>query len=187
VSSGVALSGDRPKKMARFLTAHVLRWVSALKLRIVMSSIMRRRSGLMGVSLIGVFPFEVGVGHPLILETRTPAPSPQSVQPVTTASRRARHPACNPSREAGSFTDPGAEVTLTKDAKRSAWTALVKIGARIVRHGRYVVFQLAEVAVARPVRRDPAAHRRARAKAAAARSMSPGAMNDRNPAGEVCL
>jgi hypothetical protein len=26
---------------------------------------------------------------------------------------------------------------------------LVKIGARIVRHGRYVVFQLAEVAVAR--------------------------------------
>jgi Transposase DDE domain group 1 len=28
---------------------------------------------------------------------------------------------------------------------------LVKIGARIVRHGRYVVFQLAEVAVPRTV------------------------------------
>jgi Transposase DDE domain group 1 len=28
---------------------------------------------------------------------------------------------------------------------------LVKIGARIVRHGRYVVFQLAEVAVSRPL------------------------------------
>ena len=28
---------------------------------------------------------------------------------------------------------------------------LVKIGARIVRHGRYVVFQLAEVAVPRAV------------------------------------
>src|SRR3954464_4948422 len=28
---------------------------------------------------------------------------------------------------------------------------LVKIGARIVRHGRYVVFQLAEVAVPRPL------------------------------------
>jgi hypothetical protein len=28
---------------------------------------------------------------------------------------------------------------------------LVKIGARIVRHGRYVVFQLAEVAVRRPL------------------------------------
>jgi hypothetical protein len=27
---------------------------------------------------------------------------------------------------------------------------LVKIGARIVRHGRYIVFQLAEVAVPRP-------------------------------------
>jgi hypothetical protein len=30
-----------------------------------------------------------------------------------------------------------------------AWIALIKIGARIVRHGRYVVFQLAEVAVPR--------------------------------------
>ena len=28
---------------------------------------------------------------------------------------------------------------------------LIKIGARIVRHGRYVVFQLAEVAVPRPL------------------------------------
>ena len=31
---------------------------------------------------------------------------------------------------------------------------LVKIGARIVRHGRYVVFQLAEVAVRRPLFAD---------------------------------
>jgi hypothetical protein len=31
---------------------------------------------------------------------------------------------------------------------------LVKIGARIVRHGRYVVFQLAEVAVTRALFRD---------------------------------
>jgi Transposase DDE domain group 1 len=31
---------------------------------------------------------------------------------------------------------------------------LVKIGARIVRHGRYVVFQLAEVAVPRPLFAD---------------------------------
>ena len=37
---------------------------------------------------------------------------------------------------------------------------LVKIGARIVRHGRYVVFQLAEVAVPRvALRRDPAPDR----------------------------
>jgi hypothetical protein len=37
---------------------------------------------------------------------------------------------------------------------------LVKIGARMVRHGRYIVFQLAEVAVpARPVRWHPAPHR----------------------------
>jgi hypothetical protein len=28
---------------------------------------------------------------------------------------------------------------------------LIKIGARIVRHGRYIVFQLAEVAVPRPL------------------------------------
>jgi hypothetical protein len=33
----------------------------------------------------------------------TPAPSPQSVQPITAATRRARHLACNISREAGSF------------------------------------------------------------------------------------
>ena len=48
---------------------------------------------------------------------------------------------------------------------------LIKIGARIVRHGRYVVFQLAEVAVPHAVRRDPAPDRPAAAKPAAAPSM----------------
>ena len=34
---------------------------------------------------------------------------------------------------------------------------LVKIGAKVVRHGRYITFQLAEVAVPRrPVRQHPA-------------------------------
>jgi hypothetical protein len=52
---------------------------------------------------------------------------------------------------------------------------LVKFSARIVRHGRYVVFQLAAVAVPPALfleilRRN----RRAQAEAAAARSMSPG-------------
>ena len=56
---------------------------------------------------------------------------------------------------------------------------LVKIGARIVRHGRYVVFQLAEVAVPRAaVRRDPAPDRPAAATVAAAPGMSI-ASNDR--------
>ena len=40
--------------------------------------------------------------------------------------------------------DPVAQWSLTTLREK-----LVKIGARIVRHGRYVVFQLAEVAVPR--------------------------------------
>jgi hypothetical protein len=37
---------------------------------------------------------------------------------------------------------------------------LIKIGAKVVSHGRYVAFQMAEVAVPRQiVRRHPAAHR----------------------------
>jgi hypothetical protein len=42
--------------------------------------------------------------------------------------------------------DQVAQWTLTTLCEK-----LVKIGARIVRHGRYVVFQLAEVAVPRSV------------------------------------
>ena len=43
---------------------------------------------------------------------------------------------------------------------------LIKIGAKIISHGRYVAFQMAEVAVTEaPVRRDPAAHRRTAAAA----------------------
>jgi hypothetical protein len=37
------------------------------------------------------------------------------------------------------------------DAHDLAREGLIKIGARIVRHGRYLVFQLAEVAVPRPL------------------------------------
>jgi Transposase DDE domain group 1 len=55
---------------------------------------------------------------------------------------------------------------------------LVKIGAWIVRHGGYLVFQLAEVAVPGHIRRDPAPDRSAQAKTAAA-------PHDGIPAGEV--
>ncbi len=34
------------------------------------------------------------------------------------------------------------------------WEKLVKIGAKVVRHGRYVTFQLAEVAVPRNLFRE---------------------------------
>jgi hypothetical protein len=45
---------------------------------------------------------------------------------------------------------------------------LVKTGARIVRHGRYFIFQLAEIAVPRgAVRRAPAADRAAAPAASA--------------------
>ena len=43
---------------------------------------------------------------------------------------------------------PRAQPTDDRRARRGTDT-LVKIGARIVRHGRYLVFQLAEVAVPR--------------------------------------
>jgi Transposase DDE domain group 1 len=63
-------------------------------------------------------------------------------------------------------------LTLPEEVEQWSLTTLreklVKIGARIVRHGRYVMFQLAEVAVPRAlfaVRRDPAPDRPAQAKA----------------------
>jgi Transposase DDE domain group 1 len=47
----------------------------------------------------------------------------------------------------------GITLALPEDVEQWSLTTLreklVKIGARIVRHGRYVVFQLAEVAVPR--------------------------------------
>ena len=50
---GLAVSGDRPKKAAKFLTRGCSLSASAPNLRMVMSSIMRRRSGLMGASVMG--------------------------------------------------------------------------------------------------------------------------------------
>ena len=49
---------------------------------------------------------------------------------------------------------------------------LVKIGARIVRHGRYVVFQLEDGGAASVLRRDPAPNRAAQTTAAADPGMS---------------
>ena len=88
---GVAVSGERPRKAVKVLDVRgCSRWrVVALKLRTVMSSIMRRRSGLMGVSLIGGSCLEVRLDTPRS-SRRDAAPSPQSVQPITTAARRAR-------------------------------------------------------------------------------------------------
>ena len=59
-------------------------------------------------------------------------------------------------------------LILPQEVKQRSLTTLreklVKIGARIVRHRRYVVFQMAEVAVPEDaVRRDPAADRRSAA------------------------
>src|ERR1700682_4108899 len=50
--------------------------VFSTKLRTVMSSIMRRRNGLMGFSLIGGSCLEVRVVDPLILKTGRPACHP---------------------------------------------------------------------------------------------------------------
>ncbi len=47
--------------------------------------------------------------------------------------------------------DPQETLALPNEAEHSSLTTrrerLVKIGAKVVRHGRYVTFQLAEVAV----------------------------------------
>ena len=43
---------------------------------------------------------------------------------------------------------------MTHDPKRKLVTLcvkLVKIGAKVVRHGRYITFQMAEVAISRPL------------------------------------
>jgi hypothetical protein len=68
--------------------------------------------------------------------------------PPRRARRRARSALPGSCRAWRGMTAPGgslwAQWSLTTLREK-----LVKIGARIVRHGRYVVFQLAEVAVAR--------------------------------------
>src|SRR5262249_55559932 len=48
---------------------------------------------------------------------------------------------------------------------------LIKIGAKVVSHGRYVIFQMAEVAIARQMFHDFAAHRGATAAATTRASM----------------
>src|SRR6202171_1892747 len=69
-SSGVAVSGDRPRKAASLLTARTYsRCVSGVNWRTLMSSSIRWRSGLMGFSLIGGSCLEVGVLDPSILKT----------------------------------------------------------------------------------------------------------------------
>ena len=72
-----------------------------------------------------------------------------------TAALRRRQTSCT-----ASYDVPGVRETCTKAEvrpliKTERWTlttlreTLVKIGAKVVRHGRYVTFQLAEVAVPR--------------------------------------
>src|SRR6202166_3511501 len=73
-SSAVAVSGERPKKPASFLTARIYsRCVSGTNRRMFMSSSMRWRSGLMGFSLIGGSCLEVGVLEPLDPQDGAPA------------------------------------------------------------------------------------------------------------------
>src|SRR5258707_10889052 len=105
-SSGVAVSGDRPRKAASLLTARMYsRCVSGVNLRTLMSSSIRWRSGLMGFSLIGGSCLEVGVLDPSILKTEHPLRHHRSITWLPSGSHaqpRGRHP---PAR-AGSFSDP---------------------------------------------------------------------------------
>jgi hypothetical protein len=60
---------------------------------------------------------------------------------------------------------------------------LIKIGAKVVSHGRYVTFRIAEVAVSRRVSGNPVADRRA---AGAAGTSMNGSRKARTKKGEVC-
>src|ERR1700730_9088711 len=69
-SSTSSLSGERPKKRPNLATACTYdRCVAGDRLRTVMSSIMRRRSGL--ISVIGGLPSRVGVKHPNLADQPT--------------------------------------------------------------------------------------------------------------------
>src|ERR1700682_4593151 len=69
-SSSSSLSGERPKKRPNLATACTYdRCVAGDRLRTVMSSIMRRRSGL--ISVIGGLPSRVGVKHPNLADQPT--------------------------------------------------------------------------------------------------------------------
>src|SRR6202171_3663247 len=69
-SSSSSLSGERPKKRPNLATACTYdRCVAGHRLRTVMSSIMRRRSGL--ISVIGGLPSRVGVKHPNLADQPT--------------------------------------------------------------------------------------------------------------------
>jgi hypothetical protein len=65
-----------------------------------MSSIMRRRSGLMGFSLIGGSCLEVGVLDPSILKTEHPPRHQRSIKMVTGPNAHGRRP-CRLSRASG--------------------------------------------------------------------------------------
>src|SRR4051795_10410427 len=72
-SSRPSLSGERPKKRPNLATACTYdRCVAGDRLRTVMSSIMRRRSGL--ISVIGGLPSRVGVKHPNLADQPTSLP-----------------------------------------------------------------------------------------------------------------
>src|SRR5205823_11692914 len=69
-SSSSSLSGERPTKRPNLATACTYdRCVAGDRLRTVMSSIMRRRSGL--ISVIGGLPSRVGVKHPNLADQPT--------------------------------------------------------------------------------------------------------------------
>src|SRR5712664_2173273 len=105
-SSGVAVSGERPRKVASLLTARMYsRCVSGTNLRMLMSSSMRWRSGLMGFSLIGGSCLEVGVLDPSILKTERPLRHLRSINVVTGLKPHGFTPEQQSPAVAGSFCD----------------------------------------------------------------------------------
>jgi molybdenum-dependent DNA-binding transcriptional regulator ModE len=70
MSSPVAVSGERPRKLAKVSICRIYsRCILSLNVRMVMSAIMRRRRSLIGLSLIKGSCPEIGVWNPPILRT----------------------------------------------------------------------------------------------------------------------
>ncbi len=95
----------------------------------------------------------IGVNVAPILRTPRSAAPDHTMVPSAKAHSRSAPSAGDRSTEGQDVRRVHAESVLPKEVEHWSLTALreklVKIGAKVVSHGRYVTFQLAEVAVAR--------------------------------------
>src|SRR5580700_1186394 len=105
-----------------------------------MSSIMRRRNGLMGFSLIGGSCLEVGVLDPSILKTEHPPRHPSSIKMVTGLNAHGQRP-CRlfPRERVRSVAHSGAELLwrIVRNWRKLTPSPAVVVVADVTRHGAF--------------------------------------------------